>query len=139
MGFFLRSFQSKFSFQAFNWDPVLLVRILLHCSFAIPSHSRNQKSDFFFIEQNFDKFSCVVLSSICLVSWGILLASLPPPPHPVMNNSPDNYRWVQKETTIQVTVNCLPSVKKTDCDVKFGKTYLYIGVAGRSVLLEVLY
>jgi hypothetical protein len=47
------------------------------------------------------------------------------------------YKWVQKDTSIQLTVNVPPSVKKTDCDVKFGKSYLYVGAVGRGALLEV--
>ena len=48
-----------------------------------------------------------------------------------------NHKWIQKDTSIQVTVPVPPSVKKTDCDVKFGRSYLYIGLVGRPALVEV--
>ena len=51
----------------------------------------------------------------------------------------NNYKWMQKDQFVQLTVQVPPATKKTDCDIRFGKTYLYVGITGALPIVEVRY
>eukprot|EP00211_Chloroparvula_japonica_P014442 CAMPEP_0119135740 /NCGR_PEP_ID=MMETSP1310-20130426/19924_1 /TAXON_ID=464262 /ORGANISM="Genus nov. species nov., Strain RCC2339" /LENGTH=254 /DNA_ID=CAMNT_0007126657 /DNA_START=153 /DNA_END=914 /DNA_ORIENTATION=- len=47
-----------------------------------------------------------------------------------------DFKWVQKDAYLQITISVPPALKKGDFDVRFGRTYMYAGVHGGNVLVE---